>query len=446
MTWREVTIRALCERTHAVDPRRNPEVAFRYIDISGIDRTAKCIATTAKILGADAPSRARQLVQTDDVLVSTVRPNLNSVAIVPEELDGEIASTGFCVLRARKKTLDPRYLFHFTRTDPFVGALLQHVRGANYPAVTDRNVVDVAIPLPPPSEQSRIVEILDQADALRKKRAEADAKAARILPALFYRTFGDPATNPKGWPVTPFGDLVEIGTRLVDPNQDEYLDLPHIGGEQIEGGTGRILDHKMVRESNLRSGKFTFTEKHVLYSKIRPYLNKVAFPRFSGVCSADIYPLLPKDKRVSPWYIVALLRTPAFLSYAAVHSERLRMPKLNQEQLSAFKCQLPNNDLLTTFERRAVAIDHTLGQLAAQSEKVTRLFSVLLHRAFTGDLTAKWREAHMKELLTEMEVQSKVLESHQSGPSEPKVRSPRGATRSVVHSGTRAVRRARGAK
>jgi type I restriction enzyme S subunit len=64
--------------------------------------------------------------------------------------------------------------------------------------------------LPPLSEQRRIVEILDQADALRKKRAEADAKAARILPALFYKMFGDPATNPKGWPLARIRDLCQV--------------------------------------------------------------------------------------------------------------------------------------------------------------------------------------------------------------------------------------------
>lgn len=111
MKRHEVKIRALCERTGTTDPRRNPEVSFRYIDISGIDRDAKRIATTVEILGADAPSRARQVVQKDDVLVSTVRPNLNAVAIVPVNLDGEIASTGFCVLRARKKVLVPQFLF-----------------------------------------------------------------------------------------------------------------------------------------------------------------------------------------------------------------------------------------------------------------------------------------------------------------------------------------------
>lgn len=279
------------------------------------------------------------------------------------------------------------------------------------------------VPLPPPSEQRRIVEILDQADALRKQRAEADAKAARILPALFYNVIGDPATNPKGWPVVPFDEVVEIGTQLVDPNQPKYINLPHVGGEHIEKETGRVLSPQLVRESNLRSNKFYFTEQHVLYSKIRPYLNKVCFPRFEGVCSADIYPLLPKDERVSPWYLIALLRSPVFLSYAKVHSERLRMPKLNKNQLGAFKTPLPDPTVLAAFDRQTKEIVEIEKARFDQRNRIDRLFATILHRAFTGDLTANWREAHMKEILAEMEEQARALECPSPSKRTPRVES-----------------------
>ena len=279
----------------------------------------------------------------------------------------------------------------------------------NTKPVSARDVKNLVVPLPPLSEQRRIVEILDQADTLRKKRAEADAKAARILPALFYKMFGDPATNPMGWPTANLGDVADIGTRLVDPNQPEYLDLPHIGGDQIEKETGRISSPKIVQDSDLRSGKFYFTADHILYSKIRPYLNKVAYPRFDGVCSADIYPIRPRNGRVSHWYLIALLRSPAFLAYAKVHSERLRMPKLNREQLGAFTTPLPSPTLLEVFGNQAQQMELLQKAGFEQTDRVTTLFTALLHRAFSGELTAKWREAHMKEVLNEMNQQAKYL-------------------------------------
>ena len=426
MTWREIKIRALCARTRAADPRRNPEVAFRYIDISGIDRVAKRIATTAEILGADAPSRARQLVQSDDVLVSTVRPNLNAVAIVPEELDGAIASTGFCVLRTRKKVLAPRYLFYFTRTEPFVGALLQHVRGANYPAVTDRNVLDVTIPLPPPSEQRRIVEILDQADALRKKRAEADAKAARILPALFYKMFGDPATNPKGWPVQPFSKLFSQDKTAVDESAGKGL--PYLGLEHIESDTGRILSSEAEGLAvDVMGLAFRFGPQHVLYGKLRPYLNKVALPSFEGRCSTELVPLLPAAG-VPREFVAAYLRLPHVVNAAMATNKGARMPRTDMHLLMAMKVPIPDVDSQRAFAVVCSTVSRTTERNRDAGRCVTDLFAVLLHRAFTGNLTAEWREAHMKELLAEMEVQAKALESQdeETGDADERPRRRRG--------------------
>ena len=269
---------------------------------------------------------------------------------------------------------------------------------------------DYEIPLPPISEQRRIVEILDQADRLRKLREDADAKAQRIIPALFIKMFGDPAANPKGGNTVLFAEIVEIGTQLVDPNHPEFLDLPHIGGEHIEKETGRILSPTLVKDSNLLSNKFYFSSDHILLSKIRPYLNKVAYPRFNGVCSADIYPLRPKNNNVTHWYLVSLLRTQAFLDYANVHSDRLRIPKLNKAQLGAFEFPLPDPHLMIAFDERVEKIISVENFRFALQEKIEKLYQVILHRAFSGDLTASWREAHIKELLQEMERQSSYLE------------------------------------
>ena len=85
--------------------------SFRYVDISSIDNDAKSITEARTIDVVEAPSRARQVITAGDVLVSTVRPGLNAVAMVPDDLDGQISSTGFCVLRPKPDLLDSEYLF-----------------------------------------------------------------------------------------------------------------------------------------------------------------------------------------------------------------------------------------------------------------------------------------------------------------------------------------------
>ena len=187
------------------------------------------------------------------------------------------------------------------------------------------------------------------------------------------------------------------------------MDLPHIGGEQIEKDTGRIISPSTVRESDLRSGKFLFSPEHILYSKIRPYLNKVAYPRFSGLCSADIYPLRIKSRGLTPWYLVALLRSRAFLDYALIHSGRLRMPKLNREQLGGFTVPMPEHRLLETFERFAEQIENLDSLSDSARSRIYSLFAVLLSQSLSGKLTEKWRASHEVELLAEMREQANAL-------------------------------------
>lgn len=103
----------LCERNIIfINPKTKPDKEFWYIDISAVDNTTKTITSPFKTNGKTASVRARQVVHKNDVIVSTTRPNLNAVAIVPSNLHGEICSTGFCVLRCGSE-LNPDYLFSF---------------------------------------------------------------------------------------------------------------------------------------------------------------------------------------------------------------------------------------------------------------------------------------------------------------------------------------------
>lgn len=133
---------------------------FTYIDIGSIDRETKRIATPQVLLGKDAPSRARKKVVKGDTLVSMTRPNLNAVAQVPAELDGQIASTGFDVLRPLNG-IDPRWLSYLVRTEDFVSTMTDLVQGALYPAVRSKDIRSYEAPIAPAKEQVRIADQLD---------------------------------------------------------------------------------------------------------------------------------------------------------------------------------------------------------------------------------------------------------------------------------------------
>ena len=130
--WYWVNLGDVCQEIETKKPELEPEWKFQYIDIASIDNAIKKIVSPKKYLGKDAPSRARQVVRVNDVIFSTVRTYLMNIAMVPEQLDGQIASTGFCVIRAANQIV-PKYIFYFSISYRFINQLNELQRGTSYP-------------------------------------------------------------------------------------------------------------------------------------------------------------------------------------------------------------------------------------------------------------------------------------------------------------------------
>lgn len=137
-----------------------PTSDFLYVDISSIDRETKRIDSAKTIIASEAPSRAKQVLRTGDVVISMTRPNLNAVALVPNHLDGAIGSTGFHVLRSR--WIKPEFLFGLVQTDGFIDSMCDVVQGALYPAVRPKDIAAFKFVLQSPNQQIRIVEKLEE--------------------------------------------------------------------------------------------------------------------------------------------------------------------------------------------------------------------------------------------------------------------------------------------
>jgi type I restriction enzyme S subunit len=154
--WSTASIGEITLSIQKIDPLDDPEREIDYIDISSIDNVRNVVGEAKRFRLKDAPSRARQIVRTGDVLFATVRPYLRNIAAVPAKFDTEIASTGFAVLRPASG-IEPKFLFYKSTSSDFVNALSVEQYGVSYPAVTDDQVREQVIPVPPCKEQCRIV-------------------------------------------------------------------------------------------------------------------------------------------------------------------------------------------------------------------------------------------------------------------------------------------------
>jgi type I restriction enzyme, S subunit len=159
--WAVASIADLTSKPDAVDWDRWPASTFTYIDISSIDSRSARVAAPKELERAAAPSRARQIVRSGDTLFSTVRTYLRNIGYVDDTFDGQIASTGFCVLRPAVG-VHPRYVFYYSQSSSFIRDISGQQRGVSYPAVTDGQVRSMPIPIPPTEEQTRIVAAIEE--------------------------------------------------------------------------------------------------------------------------------------------------------------------------------------------------------------------------------------------------------------------------------------------
>ena len=159
--WVECSIGQLTLPVSKIDPKQSPTREIDYIDISGIDNARQIIRDVKRYRLKEAPSRARQIVRSGDVLFATVRPYLRNIASVPKNYDCQLASTGFSVLRPAKGIL-PTFLHYKVISQDFVNALARIQYGVSYPAVKDEQVRDQPLWLPPLGEQHRIVAKIEE--------------------------------------------------------------------------------------------------------------------------------------------------------------------------------------------------------------------------------------------------------------------------------------------
>lgn len=198
-----------------------------YFDIASVDNTKKKIISHQSLKVKEAPSRAKQIVQLNDILVSTVRPNLNAIAMIDNKTKNKmVASTGFCVLRASEK-IEPRYLFYFVQSPTFINSMTAQATGASYPAVSNSIVKSSHIPLPDLPTQRRIADTLDKVSEGIGLCGRMMDELDLMVKAKFGEMFGDPTGNSFNLSVKPMTEVCEIidGDRGKNyPNADEFSD------------------------------------------------------------------------------------------------------------------------------------------------------------------------------------------------------------------------------
>lgn len=234
--------------------------------------------------------------------------------------------------------------------------LEKYFSGATIPHIYFRDYQNEQLPLPTLEEQAKIANIFGRIDYFIKKEKEQLINLDKLVKSRFVEMFGELKSNSKKWVIEPFDYFATIDGNMTT-DFVKYANYPHIGIDSIEKNSGILKGYKTVKEDGVKSGKYIFNEEHIIYSKIRPNLNKVALPDFEGLCSADAYPILVKKDVCNRIYLVYVMRSSYFLDYILAFSSRTNMPKVNRAQVKGFSMPLPPVQLQNRFASFVMQVD-----------------------------------------------------------------------------------------
>jgi type I restriction enzyme, S subunit len=359
---------------------------------------------------------------THNVLYSKLRPYLNKV-VCPDEPG--IATTELVPLRPIEGVLNRGFLTYFLRSKQFLEFASHTVSGAKMPRVIMNKFWSHKIPLPTPSEQQRVVDILDKATELRNRRFETDAKFKQALPALFWKAFGDPIANMSSsslWPLERVDSVADISYGLSDQldsslTADQGTRIITISNVTLEG----LIDRSIERFSpvdEVEKSKASVRKFDLLFNwrnGSAQHVGKTAIweENWPGetLHVSFLLRLRPKCNRVEPYYLWALLNILRSSGYFSAQSRMQVNRKFNASEVAALRIPMPP---LAECQRPFALQVEKLRQIryAQQSvrEHIEGVLENLLHRAFAGELTAQWREANKNRLDVELQEQLKALD------------------------------------
>ncbi|TMV12609.1 restriction endonuclease subunit S [Arenibacterium halophilum] len=392
--WRITKLNSLLFETK----HRNRSLELGREDVLSVSGEHGCV-NQIEFLGrsyAGASVKEYHVVEQGDIVYTKSPLKKNPYGIIKENKGKRgIVSTLYAVYRPFPKC-SSTYLDHFFSVDYHLNSYLQPIvrKGAkNDMKVNNADVLKGDICVPDLVEQQKIAECLDTADALialQGKKVEALRVHKKGLMQQIFPLEGE--TQPRvrfpefvgagDWQEISLGQIVVVASGQIDPTQMPYRSLPQIGSENIEANTSKLIDLKTAGDKGISSGNYVFDEEDILYSKIRPALNKVAAPNFNGICSADIYPVRPSDDRLLRDYLLYLLLSDGFLEHAKRNSERGKIPKINRAGLLSYRALLPEPREQRRIAESLISLDELIDAEARNLETLKTHKKGLMQQLF----------------------------------------------------------------
>lgn len=377
----------MATKSGSVDPAKFAEEIFDLYSIPAFDRGEP------EIVAGSAIGSAKLVVEPGDVLLSRIVPHIRRAWVVGKDHGRRIIASGEWIV-FRSESANPDYLRQVLVGDPFHAQFMNPVAGVGGSLLRARpaHVAKVVIPLPPLAEQRWIAEVLDRAEALRAKRRAALAQIDSFTQSLFLDLFGDPATNPKGWPISLVAD-VQGGLQVTRTRKNLPHEVPYLRVANVYRGFLNLSEIKTIPATDAEVSRTRLVKDDLLI--VERHANPAEIGRgalWDGSISGCIHQNhIIRARFVSanvvPLYACKYLNSPSgrrHLLRAGKTTSGLNT--ISVSEVRGTPVALPPVSLQSEFARRVTAVEKLKTAQRASLAELDSLFATLQHRAFRGEL------------------------------------------------------------
>jgi type I restriction enzyme S subunit len=395
MKWTKVALSEIAEINPRLpkDVELSSETAVSFVPMSAVSEiSGSIIQEETRTLGE--VQNGFTYFQNNDVLLAKITPCFENGKIALAKIRNLVGfgSTEFHVIRHQPELLDPKYLLHFLRQPRIRIEGESKMTGSAGQRRVPRHFIDnLEIPLPPLSEQRCIAAILDKADSLREKRRQAIAKLDELLKSVFIEMFGDPVTNPKGWPMSSFGEetsLLEYGPRFYDEPYSpsgvrivRITDLDSLGNLDFNSMPQMDVSESDKKKYCLKPGELLFARSGATVGKTALISDK------DPECIAGAYFIRMRFKDpIHPFFARMVMASRSIQEIIANRSRQSAQQNFSGPGIRSLPLPVPPMQLQLKLQALHSVLSNLMVKTKLHFQFIDQLFNSLQQRAFSGDL------------------------------------------------------------
>lgn len=409
-SWRLVRLHDITEdiRYGVNEPNSFEGQGSCFLRISDVNDDGELLLKTPARLIRESSDFDRYRLRYGDLLLAR-SGSVGRAFVAPHDFDNWVFASYFIRFRLRLPLIDPIFAGFFCRSPLFQDQVTRIARVVAQPNVNSGEFAGMLFPLPPMSEQQRIVEILQEGEQIRRLRAEAEAKAAEIDSSIFTAIFGEPSEWTGGYKLGKLVRIVGGGTPSRSVEHYYSGEIPWATSKDIKKFYLDDTEEHVTEEAVKASATNVVSKGTVLVvvkSKILMHSLPMAITEVPMCFGQDIKGLIPLEG-IAPEYLVYSLQ--AQLGRILSRARGANTEGLTLEALKSLDMPTPEADLIKCFQIARAEIRH-LKELSFTADKIGCLINTSLSaHAFSGKLTAEWREANQDMLAAEASVRNAAL-------------------------------------